>query len=399
MKDFSHLNTATQIIHQYQGLEPLHHYLKKFFGQHKKFGSKDRRRISHLCYTFYRVGRAFNGEISQASTETIQRVILGGLFLCANTSDELLRVAKASWNEKIDLNIHQKVALINEDDSSMQFDIHRLFPAAGELSEGLDKEVFNLSHLHQPFPFLRIRPGYRETVIQRLDDQKILFNFIPPSAVRLPNNTKVDNLFTVDKQVVVQDLSSQRIGEFLQLAYRPGETTSIWDCCAASGGKSILAKDILGSIDLTVSDMRESILANLKKRFATAGISNYKSFVADLSAAHGKLPTATYDLLLADVPCTGSGTWGRTPEQLYFFQSSAIGKYSDLQKKILGNSLPHLKETGKLLYTTCSVFEEENEHIIDFILERFPLKIERMELLKGYDKRADTMFAALLSHL
>jgi 16S rRNA (cytosine967-C5)-methyltransferase len=58
-----------------------------------------------------------------------------------------------------------------------------------------------------------------------------------------------------------------------------------------------------------------------------------------------------------------------------------------------------LKETGKLLYVTCSVYKKENEDIIEYILHKFQLKVEKMELLKGYDKKADTLFAALLSHL
>lgn len=408
MKYFSHLNTATQLIEQFHGQEPLHHFLKKFFGQHKKFGSKDRKRISHLCYTFYRVGRAFPGEIKHRSTETIQEIILAGLFLCSNTSDELLGIMRPSWNEKINVSIHEKEDIVNENDSSIQLDVQRIFPAADELSEGIDQEAFNLSYLYQPDLFIRIRPGHRDSVLQTLRERDIPYEFFQDSAIRLPNGVKVDDMFGIDKEVVVQDLSSQRVGEFLRLAYPPGQAISIWDCCAASGGKSILAKDIIGNIDLTVSDVRESILINLKKRFAVAGINRYDSTILDLSKTHSTLTThhlptgqagSPFDLLLADLPCTGSGTWGRTPEQLYFFQTSAIEKYSDLQKKIVMNILPHLKDTGKLLYTTCSVFKKENEHIVDFMLEQFPLKIERMEVLKGYDKKADTMFAALLSHL
>ncbi len=63
-----------------------------------------------------------------------------------------------------------------------------------------------------------------------------------------------------------------------------------------------MAKDILGDIDLTVSDVRESILINLKKRFLSAGIKNYKSFVADLTVPAKELTDKKFDLILADVP-------------------------------------------------------------------------------------------------
>lgn len=222
--------------------------------------------------------------------------------------------------------------------------------------------------------------------------------------------------------MIVQDLSSQRIGEFMQdfndrsvPASSAMAALSIWDCCAASGGKSILANDVIGNMNLTVSDVWESILVNLKKRFAKAGIHQYHSFQIDLAQATRPFnlnfsknsvqqsapttPHSPFDLIIADLPCTGSGTWGRTPEQGYFFDLAVINKYVELQKKILTNIIPQLKKTGKLLYITCSVFKKENEDIVEYLQEHFSLKLEKMKLLKGYEEKADTMFAALLSAL
>ena len=55
-----------------------------------------------------------------------------------------------------------------------------------------------------------------------------------------------------------------------------------------------------------------------------------------------------------------------------------------------------LNNNGYFLYITCSVFKKENEAIVDFIKQQFHLELIKMELLKGYDKKADTMFAALI---
>ncbi|MFZ1452381.1 MAG: Fmu (Sun) domain-containing protein, partial [Ferruginibacter sp.] len=213
----------------------------------------------------------------------------------------------------------------------------------------------------------------------------------------LPNSTRVDTILETDKEVVVQDLNSQQVLNFLK---DPASSTrhpvSIWDCCAASGGKSILAYDILnGQIELTVSDIRESILSNLKNRFETAGIKNYKSFIADLTIDDCLLPIAHCPLIICDAPCTGSGTWSRTPEQLYYLKRKTIDVYVAMQQQIVSHVIPYLQKDSIFIYITCSVFKNENEDMVNFIKEKFHLQLLQMELLKGYDKKADSMFTAV----
>jgi 16S rRNA (cytosine967-C5)-methyltransferase len=68
-----------------------------------------------------------------------------------------------------------------------------------------------------------------------------------------------------------------------------------------------------------------------------------------------------------------------------------------LQKKIVSNAIPQLQKGGSFIYITCSVFRKENEEVVDFIKENFDLNLEEKEVLKGYDKKADTMFVARFS--
>ena len=133
----------------------------------------------------------------------------------------------------------------------------------------------------------------------------------------------------------------------------------------------------------------------MEKRFEKAGIKNYKSFVIDLTSSNLKPRTSNFKLIIADVPCTGSGTWSRTPEQLYFFDERKIETYAALQKKIVSNAIPQLQPGGIFVYITCSVFKKENEENVDFLKENFHLKLKQMEVLKGYDKKADSMFIAV----
>ena len=372
MRHFSHLNTAIQLIEQYKGEQPFSIFIKSFFAQEKKYGSTDRKRISHLCYCYFRLGHALK-------SASVEEKILTGLYLCNSQPDDLLRHLLPEWDPQ--LPVDQKI-------KNISFPLHDVFPFKN-LSEGIGHEAFCKSFLIQPDLFLRLRPGHESKVKQKLTN----YETITPTCISLPNASKIDSLIELDKEAVVQDMNSQNTGAFFKSEILNLKSEiHLWDCCAASGGKSILAYDLLNNIQLTVSDIRESIIRNLKTRFAKAGIKNYNAFVIDLTTNHKLKTTNQYDLIICDAPCSGSGTWSRTPEQLSFFKSA--DNYASLQKKIVSNVIPHLKKGGRFVYITCSVFKQENEETVEFILDKFPLQLERMELLKGYDKKADTLFAA-----
>jgi len=383
---YSYINSAKEIIAAYTGVEPFASHLKKKFAANKKFGSKDRRQITQLCYAYFRLGRAF------LELPTEERMLVG-LFLCHRSSNDLLLHLKPEWNDVIEISIEKKVAMLNN-----PIDAFSIFPYSSELSAGIDVDAFALSHLQQPDLFLRIRPGRKETVLHQLHAADIEFHLKGDATIVLPNTTKIEDLIMLNKDAVVQDYSSQRVGELLKnllpQTFQP--KPFVWDCCAASGGKSIMAKDILGDIELTVSDVRESILLNLKKRFAEAGIKNYNSKVVDLSHSAFTIHHSPYDLIMADVPCSGSGTWGRTPEFLSFFNKASIDTYAVLQQKICTNAVTKLKPGGYFLYITCSVFKKENEENVQWLQDVLQLQLVKSEVLIGYTQKADTMFAALL---
>lgn len=373
------LRYAANIISAYQGETPLHIWLKDFFRQHKQMGSRDRKTVSNLVYGFYRLGHSVRG------LPVNDRILLG-VFLVQVQPSDLLQYFRPIWNENATRSLEEKIKLVRQD--GVDFEPSDIFPWKSELSEGIDHDAFCLSFLRQPDLFLRIRPGYEQQVLGRMVG--LAHEFIPPCTLRLPNGLKVEELFMPDKEVVVQDYSSQRIAEFIP------NGKWFWDACAASGGKSILVHDLQPGIDITVSDIRESILRNLQHRFRQAGVHPYRSFVTDLTRSDTEVheDTLPYDLVLADVPCTGSGTWSRTPEELYFFNPRKILTYSAAQKSIIGNIVPRLAPGAHLVYSTCSVFKKENEEMAALIREKFGAQVELEGLLKGYDLKADTMFAA-----
>jgi len=115
-------------------------------------------------------------------------------------------------------------------------------------------------------------------------------------------------------------------------------------------------------------------------------------FQADLTDAND-LPRQSYNYILADLPCSGSGTWGRTPEALYFFEPGFIDPYRQRQEKILSNVISRLKPNGDLIYITCSVFADENERISSVVSGTGQLKKVMERLYTGYQEDADTMYA------
>lgn len=388
MHSHSYLNTVKGIIRSYDGSIPLAVWLKQFFKADKKFGSRDRKEISHACYCFYRLGNAFKDSKQE------ERILLA-LFLCSNSSNKILEELKPEWNEKLSLSLNEKIDFL-----SIQSETPGIFPLLSELSDEIDEQQFNHSFLIQPNLYLRIRPGRKEKVLQQLDNSRIDFALLNDDCIQLNNQSKVDEVLCIDEDVIVQDLNSQKTIEPFENSRLQTRNSklSIWDCCAASGGKSILFHDHFPSSQLTVSDVRESILINLKKRFQKAGIRNYQSFVADVSSETFSI-NKKFDFIICDAPCSGSGTWSRTPEQLYFFKKEKIDHYSNLQKKIVSNASKALTENGSFLYITCSVFKKENEEVVEFIQANSSLRLKSMQYLKGYDKKADTLFVALFSAL
>ncbi len=395
MRFQSYFNTATKIIQLHDGALPLQHFLKQYFAHHKKHGSKDRKIITHLCYNFYRLGKAF-------INFNIEEKLKLAIFICNDTIEDWKFLYQDEWLNNHSKTLDERLAFIQ---IKYAFLPDNVFPYKNETSKSLNNETFTKSFFIQPDVFLRIRPGYENTVINKLQQHNIRFNNIEENCISLFPSTNISTIINIDEEAVIQDYSSQKIKAFLRMIQSiAGDKKSgikVWDCCAGSGGKSLLAYDTIKNIELTASDIRPSIIQNLKQRFAKAHVKNYKAAVSDL-ANKSQIPNSrylvtnsTYDVIICDAPCTGSGTWSRTPEQLFFFESKKIDEYALRQQKIISNAIQSLTNNGFFLYITCSVFEKENEAIADFIRQQFELELLNMELIKGYDKKADTMFAAL----
>ena len=273
----------------------------------------------------------------------------------------------------------------------MPLETEMLFPWVNELSAGVNASAFTEALLKQPRLFIRVKSEKLNKVKALLDKAETSYEVLNAHTISLPNSTKIETIIPDKSLYEVQDASSQAAGAL----FRPQKNEQWWDTCAASGGKSLILKDEQPDVKLLVSDIRKSILDNLHQRFKTAGIKQYDSLVADLTSdkVAGLLGKRKFDGIILDAPCSGSGTWGRTPESISFFDKDEIYKFQSLQQQIVKNVIPFLKEGGVLIYITCSVFKQENDQMVEYIENISKLRKQEGGIIAGYDKGADTMFA------
>ena len=389
MRESIQYNSIIALINAYQNQQPLHRFLQQHFRDHKQMGSRDRRLFSDWIYGYYRLGKSL-------SDQPVETKLAVANFLTQQQSSELLNYALVNHTSlqysDSGKSIIGKIKLVQQQYS---FSIKEIFPFGELVSADLDVDQFALSILSQPKVWIRVRKQFVEEVKRELNEQNILFeeSIEQPLAWSVPQRTKLDVLKTFAKGYFeIQDLNSQRTGNY----FHPQPKEHWFDCCAASGGKSLLLQSIESKVKLTVSDNRVAILQNLDERFKRARISNYQSIMADIAKAiPAALSKQQFDGIIVDAPCTGSGTWARTPEQISFFQPHQINHYINLQQAILKNVVPLLKPDKPLIYITCSVFKEENEAQVRFA-ESLGLQLEEKKLLNSYHQQSDTMFVCRL---
>ncbi len=361
---------------------PLHRFLFGYFKRNKQMGSSDRRWATRYIYSFFRLGKAM------PDADHILRLAIAD-FLCNQTPSLVIEDLLAHLKDRVSLTVKEKVTLIKE--RYPEFQLADVFSFKNILSEGIVLPDFYESYFTQPDLFLRVKAGYIEQFAETLKQHNIGFTQLTETTLALPNGTKLEHLMPNQKYYQVQDVSSQRTGAYFQ----PAAWDYWWDCCAASGGKSLLLHDLEPKVQLLVSDVREESLNNLDERFQEAGLKKYQKKVLDLLQNNDPdLHHYEFDGIILDAPCSGSGTWGRTPEMLYYFNDQKIAYFSKLQQTIAGNVVKYLKEGKPFVYITCSVFRLENEEVVAWIEENLPLKLEKSEVIKGYNNKADTMFAA-----
>jgi 16S rRNA (cytosine967-C5)-methyltransferase len=157
-----------------------------------------------------------------------------------------------------------------------------------------------------------------------------------------------------------------------------GRIARVWDCCAAPGGKTLILAHRLPGAEILASDISSRRLTQTTARLRRYAYAEHvRCEIADAAADTSSGPG--FDLILCDVPCTGTGTLARNPEIRLRLRPEDLARQTTRQRAILAGALRRLAPGGRLVYSTCSLEPEENEQVLapllaDSRLSRVPVQ-------------------------
>lgn len=169
----------------------------------------------------------------------------------------------------------------------------------------------------------------------------------------------------------VQDEGSQLVGALVEVLPRQ----HVLDYCAGSGGKALaFAPKMENKGIIYLHDIRPHALEESKKRLRRAGVQNAQLLFPDDEKGKQGLK-GKMDWVLADVPCSGTGTLRRNPDMKWRFTTAALERLLVEQRIIFEEALSYLRPEGKIVYATCSLLPQENEKQIDYFQRQFQLQL------------------------
>ena len=346
------LKVVQSILEGYDHQKAFHLYFAHLCQQNRNWGSKDRKIYKAICYAYFRLGHL----VSTCSIEEGIQMAVKGM------NDGFADVNKAA-----------------------------IFPYVELCTDQLaDMHWFDCLLQQKPV-YLCVHPKHLASVKQFIQNNGLPIVYEDANCIGLAPNTVCDEIIQRG-WAWVMDKASQAIAAQVEIH----NNDSVWDACSGAGGKALfLSAFKSGPFHLTCSDKRLSILDNLKERFKTLQFQQPKVELADLTQGF-QLPNL-YDVIVLDVPCTGSGTWGRTPEHIAHFDLQSIQSYQVLQQNIFAEVINHLQPNGRLYYMTCSVFKAENEDNVAYWSKHYDLKVQQSNYAFDEKGLSDVLFCAELT--
>lgn len=175
--------------------------------------------------------------------------------------------------------------------------------------------------------------------------------------------------------VQVQDESSMLTAAIAHIK----ENDTVIDLCAAPGGKTLHAADILNGTGRVIScDISESKTALIRENIKRTGFKNIEVYENNALDSRKEWEEMA-DVVIADLPCSGLGVIGKKCDIKYKLKPDSIKELAALQRKMLGVAVRYVKPGGMLVYSTCTITPEENTENLNWILKNLPLKSVMIE--------------------
>lgn len=190
----------------------------------------------------------------------------------------------------------------------------------------------------------------------------------------------------LDGLVELQDAASQAVVDLLPL--KPG--MRVLDYCAGGGGKA-LAMAARGAVEIVAHDVSPDRMRDLPARADRAGVRITLAATQDLARL------GPFDLVLCDAPCSGSGSWRRSPEGKWALTESRLAELTEIQRDILHRASAYLLPDGLLAYATCSVLDDENAQSVAHFLREHPAWRQIVSRLWPVQHGTDGFFASHLT--
>jgi 16S rRNA (cytosine967-C5)-methyltransferase len=346
---YHHLHAILQ-TYSTQAL-PLDLHLHRYFRAHKALGSQDRGFIAETIYGLIR----WQGLID---------------YLTDSNSD---------WKIRLEFFLQQDLKKLSND-SNIPLPHRISFPE--ELfqllvqSHGLEKaiELCRLSNEQAP---TTIRVNTLLTTREKLyEEWENLFDISPcqHSSDGLIFHKKI-NFFGLEEFKAglfeVQDEGSQLLAQLVKPL--PGD--QVLDYCSGSGGKTLaFAPQMQSKGQIFLHDVRTFALDEARKRLKRARIQNAQIVHSEDLSKLKKLKKRM-DWVLVDAPCSGTGTLRRNPDMKWRFDQEMLIRLVGLQRQIFEKALSFLKPEGKIVYGTCSMLKEENQHQLEHFVKTYDLKV------------------------
>ena len=188
-------------------------------------------------------------------------------------------------------------------------------------------------------------------------------------------------------KIIAQDASSYLAAK--NLGAMPNEL--VLDICAAPGGKTaVLAENMENRGEIIAIDIHQHKIKLIETNMKKLGIDIVKAIVMD--ARNVNKQGRKFDKILVDVPCSGYGVIRKKPEILYSKNRENIEELAKLQLEILNSAADILKDGGELIYSTCTITDEENTNNIEkFLKEREEFKVEKLYIPKNVSGDYDSL--------